>query len=187
MSKKPAYKYVYQNFKPTVAFRRPKNLRDYLTRSDFAVAEGDRYFSKSCNSSRCSHCNNIDNACEFTSSNTGETFTLRQNVNCKTSHVIYLITCKRCKAQYVGQTKQPVSKRMNSHRFDIRSFMDPSWSTYVATHFNSNNHDLTDFSFMPIDMKINDNDRLCKETFWVHKLKTMHPDGLNSKVLFNVE
>ena len=88
--------------------------------------------------------------------------------------------------QYVGQTKQPVSKRMNSHKFDVCNFMDPAFSTHVATHFNSTNHSIDDFSFMPIDVVNSTIDRLCKETFWIHKLKTLYPEGLNSKLLFTV-
>ena len=173
LSKNPSTKYVYENYKPMVAFQRPQNLRNYLVKSTFPRANVDTFSSQCCKSSRCSHCRNISHATDFTSTTTGETFVLRQNANCKTSHVIYLITCKRCKAQYVGQTKQPVSKRMNSHRFDINNFSDPAFSTYVATHFNSDNHTIQDFSFMPIDVKINDIDRLCRETFWIHKLKTL--------------
>ena len=101
---------------------------------------------------------------EFTSYVTGKTYSLHHDVNCKTKQVIYLITCKRCNSQYVGLTKQPVSKRMNSHRFDINNFTDPAFSSMVAGHFNLQNHCLKDFSFMPIDVVKNDIDRLCKET-----------------------
>ena len=54
--------------------------------------------------------------------------------------------------QYVGQTSQQVSKRMKSHKFDISNFKDPYFSTHVATHFNTDDHSLNDFSFMPIDI-----------------------------------
>ena len=80
-----------------------------------------------------------------------------------------------------------VSKRMNSHRFDISNYTDPSFSSLVATHFNSDNHCINDFSFMPIDVIDNTFDRLCKETYWIHRLGTVHPGGMNSKVLFKTE
>ena len=49
---------------------------------------------------------------------------LKQNcdTNCSTRKVIYLISCKKCNKQYVGQTSQQVSKRMNSHKFDVSNF-----------------------------------------------------------------
>lgn len=86
----------------------------------------------------------------------------------------------------MGQTRQQVSKRMNSHRFDICSFTDPAFSSGVATHFNLDDHNASDFSFMPIDIVKNDFDRLCKESFWIHKLQTLQPNGMNSKQLFNI-
>ena len=81
---------------------------------------------------------------------------------------------------------QPVAKRMNSHKFDISNFIDPAYSSLVAGHFNKEGHSFKDFTFMPIDIVNNQMDRLCKETFWIHKLRTLNPDGLNSKTLFNV-
>ena len=89
--------------------------------------------------------------------------------------------------QYVGQTKQPVSKRMNSHKFDISNFVDPTFSTTVAIHFNTNDHNFKDFSFMPIDIVDNTINRLCKETFWIHKLDTLFPNGMNTKLLYSID
>ena len=55
---------------------------------------------------------------------------------------------------YVGQTKQKVSKRMNSHRFDINNYDCESYASNVALHFNSDSHSIADFSFLPIDVVI---------------------------------
>ena len=85
--------------------------------------------------------------------------------NCKSKNVVYLITCSQCQTQYVGQTRQLVSRCMNSHRFDINNFIDPAFSTLVAAHFNGNNHSVQNFTFMPIDIVKNDMDQLYKETF----------------------
>ena len=134
----------------------------------------------------CSHCNSIAHSQTFTSISTGETFTMRHNTNCKSINVVYLITCSQCQTQYVGQTRQPVSSRMNSHRFDINNFIDPAFSSLVAAHFNGNNHSIQNFTFIPIDIVKNDMDRLYKETFWIHKLKTVNPNGLNNKHLYEV-
>jgi hypothetical protein len=82
------------------------------------------------------------------------------------------------------QTMQPVSKPMNSHRFDINNFVDNDFSTSVAIHFNSEDHNLNNFSFMPINIGENNMERLCKGTYWIHKLKTLNPYGLNTKDIF---
>jgi hypothetical protein len=185
LSKEKSVRDVNENYTPIVAFKRPKNLSDYLIKSDLNVQDNIQG-ANSCNRPRCSHCKNINKGTQFTSHNTGETFNLRCNTTCKSDNVIYLITCTECNLQYVGQTSQQVSKRMNSHRFDVNNFTDPAFSSLVASHFNSNKHSLSNFSFMPIDIVRNTVNRLCKETFWIHRLKTLHPDGLNSKVLFDI-
>ena len=37
---------------------------------------------------------------------------------------------------------------------------------------------------MAIDVIDNTSDRLCKETYWIYRLGTVHPGCMNSKVLF---
>ena len=184
LSDKVSVKNIHTKFKPILAYRRPKNIRDYLMRSALL----DRTFlSSQCLRSRCSHCNNIIVGSQFNSSITGSSFDLHNDVNCTTRNVIYLITCKGCKKQYVGQTNQNVSCRMNKHRFDIRN-CDVNPVSHVAIHFGSNDNkcSLSDFSFLPIEIIDNNMDRLCKESFWIHKLNTMIPNGLNNKVLFDL-
>ena len=73
------------------------------------------------------------------------------------------MTCKTCHAQYVGQTHQKVSKRMNSHRFDICHY--PHNLTNVSLHFNENGHTPVDFSFALIDKVEAEWPRLLKETY----------------------
>ena len=53
----------------------------------------------------------------------------RSNIN---SHVIYCITCKKCREQYVGETEQELHCRQRGHLHDINS--NKSGLPYV-THF----------------------------------------------------
>jgi hypothetical protein len=76
---------------------------------------------------------------------------------------------------------------MNKHRFDIRNCnINPA--SHVANHFGSpeNKCSLSDFSFLPIEIKDNNMDRLCKESFWIHKSNSMIPNGLDNEVLFDL-
>jgi len=70
---------------------------------------------------------------------TSDYFQLHTDINCKTKDVINLIACKRCRTQYAGQTTRNVSKRMNSHVYDICNFTEPAFSILVALHFNGTN------------------------------------------------
>lgn len=185
LSPNESVRQVYLSYKPILAFRRPINLQDQLVRTAFSL-EDNIGKSNICGKKRCTHCSNINVGSTFTSHVTGEKYKLFCNSDCTSKNVIYLVTCKKCQMQYVGQTSQSVSRRMNSHRFDICNFEDPLFSTTVATHFNSQSHSINDFSFMPIETVSNNSDRLCKETYWIHKLKTLQPSGLNAKALYNI-
>ena len=48
--------------------------------------------------------------------------------------MINLISCKKCKAQYEGQTHPKCTNPMNSHKYDIAHFLDTL--TNVPDHFN---------------------------------------------------
>ena len=112
---------------------------------------------------------------------------MRYSTSCTSQNVIYLIECKRCNMQYIGQTNQQVSKRMNSHRFDINNYDDQGYATNVALHFSSDSHSLDDFRCAPIDIVNNEMDRICKETYWIHKLDTHHPKGMKWKLLYDIK
>ena len=84
----------------------------------------------------------------------------------------------------MGQTHQKVSKRMNSHRFDILHYSESI--TNVSVHFNENGHSVDNFSFTPIDKVENEWPLLIKETYWMHRLKTLSPNGMNTKVLYQI-
>ena len=47
------------------------------------------------------------------------TYRIRHSLTCTSSYLIYLITCTKCKEQYVGCTQQQLNTRMNHHRTNI--------------------------------------------------------------------
>ena len=138
----------------------------------------------SCKRLKCTHCKSINESTEFTSSSTSEIFSLKNDFDCTSKNIIYLITCKRCNSQYVGQTHQKVSKIMNSHRFDI--FHRPDSFTNVSLHFSENGHTANDFSFAHIEKVDAEWPRLSKETYWLHRLNTSFSNEMNSKVLYHI-
>ena len=185
MSDSPAVRMLH-TYKPIMAFKRPKNIKDFLVSTKLQSTSNIAFCSSKCKRPRCTHCSYISENDSFSSSQNNASYKLRYNTTCETSDVIYLITCKKCYKQYVGQTSQQVSRRMNNHRFDINNYVDPAFSTHVAVHFNGNDHSLADFSFMPIDIVHSDMERLLKETYWIHKLDTVFPNGLNAKILYSI-
>ena len=58
----------------------------------------------------------------------------------------YLITCRKCGIQYVGEMGQSLRKRMNNHRNRLKKLS----CQYLYQHFNSDGHTDDDISIVPI-------------------------------------
>ena len=56
----------------------------------------------------------------FRSSATQKRYNIKQHVNCKSDWVIYLGTCLKCKGQYVGKSKTPMSIRHSNHKQEVK-------------------------------------------------------------------
>jgi hypothetical protein len=107
------------------------------------------------------------------------TYCVRHQLSCTTSNIVYLITCKRCKKQYVGQTTKQLNTRMNHHRSNIMN----KKSTYIAKHFNLPGHSIADLKVQPIDQATDPANTMPElyrlEAFWIKTLRTRTPEGLN--------
>ena len=96
--------------------RRNKNLSDHLVRASTKTnLQHDTYISTHpCNRpSLCRYCPKINHTGQITSKTTGQKFITMKNTNCQTSNIIYLISCKTCGIQYVGQTKKRLPSGQN--------------------------------------------------------------------------
>lgn len=101
---------------------------------------------------------------------------------CKVSHVIYAITCGRCGLQYVGQTSRKLHIRINEHRSSFRT--DTKNQTYFSNHFcNSDCCDNYVINILETCDAARENINtflLEREHYWITKLKTQFPFGLNT-------
>ena len=68
----------------------------------------------------CKTCPNLINEKYFISSVTGRQYQTinpaNENIHCKIQNYVYLLTCKSCYVQYVGESVIPLHLRMNIHR-----------------------------------------------------------------------
>lgn len=132
---------------------------------------------KKCNQKQCTICSHFNPSPYFKSYVTKERFRIRKSYSCNSISVVYLISCKRCHKQYVGQTTKALKHRINRHRTSINTNIKFIW---LAKHFNFPDHTISDLSVqviedcMPQDLKVT-------ESFWIYKLKTYTPFGLNVK------
>ena len=54
------------------------------------------------------------------SSSTMKSYDISQSINYKTKNVCYLVSCKGCADQYVGETKRQLNHHTNGHKSDIK-------------------------------------------------------------------
>ena len=74
-------------------------------------------------------CKHIQCTHKFSSTHTGEEFI----IYCKTENIIYLLECAICDLQYIGETKQQLSKRLNGHRSDANCKPDLPLSRHLRS------------------------------------------------------
>ena len=73
---------------------------------------------------KCNHCRVscpvIKETNTFTSRNTMKRYQIKQHMTCDSSFVLYLVTCTRCRGQYVGKSVTPFKKRHSNHKQEVK-------------------------------------------------------------------
>ena len=136
---------VFKNL-PLVAYRRCKNISDILVRAEL-TEDPDSSNSRvtlgsfRCNSRNCTTCPYIEHGrTQYTFHSTGETYHIKSHITWTTFNVIYLIQCRLCNLQYIGETKRRLKDRFNEHRRPVLNPTSNYIHTAVSEHFLSNNH-----------------------------------------------
>ena len=137
-----------------------------------------------CRKFPCSTCKYLNKTKKFTSHSTKRTYitNLKTQPNCHLTNLVYLLTCKTCHIQYVGETKRPLESRIKEHLADIKHNRDKPVSRHMNTHTNKG----IDYQIIHlIHMNPSDSSstkiRREKEMYWIHQLRTIYPRGLNNK------
>ena len=116
-------------------------------------------------------------------------------MDCKCSNVIYLLTCRKCRLQYVGETAQLLRERIGQHNSSIRHPENVNSCRVLAEHFSQGLCRGATFSVHIIEkLPGNGRDekdqidpiitqlRRKKEKNWMLTLRTVYPYGLNSRI-----
>ena len=173
---------VIGQFRILKAFTNPPNLKQKLVHNtlDPSTPPTDPIGFFTCLALRCLACKlHCHNAFCFYSTIVGSRHTITQNMKCSSTNLIYLITCKRCRIQYVGETSRSLRDRLADHRSNIATHKN----TPIALHYNSFNHTINDLSAIAIELIPQDplprSLRRRREQIWQKLLRTKFPDGLN--------
>ena len=168
--------------RPTMAYRRPKSLRDLLVRAKLKPdMRDDEPFGETrpCGKARCKTCKMITPT-QIAKSASGETIKLRCDTSCKTTNVVYLITWTKCGKQYVGETGDHVNQRMNGHRDDWKHKRFER--SPVAEHFCSPEHDFLNHATLcclDYNPEWTNRTRKARESYWIRRLNSLRPYGIN--------
>jgi len=169
---------LFKDTRVIVAYRNHKNLKQLLVKSKL---EGDKQrFFRGCGNFNCKTCRVHSFDCgKFSSSNRKTDYLIKDDMCCNSNNIIYLITCSKCNAQYVGETSRSLRDRLNQHRSAIRNKLN----TPIGLHFNSPEHSLLDLKIVAIELIKNDTTegkyRKSREKYWQNELQTNFPKGLN--------
>ncbi|KAL8610653.1 hypothetical protein ACOMHN_047222 [Nucella lapillus] len=97
-------------------------------------------------------------------------------------NIIYILWCSKCNfTQYVGETKTTLKHRFYKHYADIHR----NTGTHVTNHFCQPGHSDSSLKCMPIEQLLSSPEdtsrRRRREFFWMTKLRSIYPLGLNAK------
>ena len=116
----------------TTVYKRQKNLKEMLAPSSYPKSVNSQVnIITPCNS--CDICKHYLVAeRKFTSKVTGKTYFIKGDLSCNSKNVIYLITCDKCKDEYIGSAVD-FKPRFRVHKSDIKTKKERCGT---SRHFN---------------------------------------------------
>ena len=170
--------------KPMVSFRRARKLSSYLVRAKLYPLKR-KVGSFDCKGKGCQTCLNVNETDSFASSVAKEEYKINHSFNCNEKYLIYLLTCKVCLKQYVGQTVDEFRLRWNNYKSNNRKHqrLEPCMQEHLFEHFNEEGRHgfLEDVSITFIDIT-DPSEPLKRENYWKNVLRTMASLCLNIEV-----
>ncbi|XP_045897466.1 uncharacterized protein LOC123964654 [Micropterus dolomieu] len=161
---------LLQDHRLIAAFRKNKNLQDTLVKAKLATLVNSRpighgeFFKHQpwvCNP----HNHNV--------------FVTHRHGNVHSKNCVYLIRCRRCKIQYVGETGNTLLVRFTQHRYNIVRKKD----THIplVKHFIEHGWPQLTALILQCNPRWSTAQRRREERLWIHRLGTLIPGGLNER------
>ena len=134
----------------------------------------------SCGSKNCKLCKfeQLDLTNEFKNQITQKVFNVNKKLSCKSTNIVYMITCTKCTFQYIGKTTSRLSTRMSGHRTALRKGVGPK---HLQHHF-TRTHSVADLKIKPIDQAVDAKQLKSLENSWICEVGCLFPYGLNYRL-----
>ena len=137
-----------------------------------------------CNRKLCRYCPRLNKSGSFYCLQTDSTYKCMKNISCRSSNLIYCVTCTICKMQYVGQTMLRLKDRFVNHFCDIQN---NDQTKALGRHFSRRDHNgvkdmeisVVEFIKKPPRSPEASIIRDRVEKRWIHLLRCPAPSGLN--------
>ena len=178
-------------------------ILNYVKKSRFLypTEENNNSIVHKCHSKHnCLLCNNLKVSDVFYSSMTHRKYQCKSHdenvtLDCSTTNCIYLITCCRCRLQYVGETVQSLRDRFSGHRAGIKKPFSDNRCKILSRHFGIGPCKNAKYEVNIIEKLAGSgrdlngkqlpgvtSERHKTETRWMLTLQTVYPYGLNDRI-----
>uniref|UniRef100_A0A8C5P7I8 Reverse transcriptase domain-containing protein n=1 Tax=Leptobrachium leishanense TaxID=445787 RepID=A0A8C5P7I8_9ANUR len=178
----------------SITSRRCSNIGDQVVHSHFSTVNSPKtsWLNKppigTFKCGKCKGCKYIQkDSKEFTNFDNSERFMVKDFSNCNTSGIVYLLTCS-CGVKYIGKTFRPLKLRILEHVRSVRYPRDTPISRHLRLKHQNNAEGLR---FMVVEqVRIGprggnfDKKLRQREAYWIYKLGTKNPGGLNEGFTF---
>lgn len=151
------------------ALRRHKNIQDILVHSKLIPREPIRINRRLCPE--------FERREWITNRGTKEIFKTEINIGPHTTNCIYLLICKVCGLQYVGETKNSIATRLHQHRYNISN--KKNTDRHVNQHFITHGLNSLTVTGLQACKTWTTQKRKYMESWWIKSLGTITPAGLN--------
>ena len=108
---------------------------------------------------------------------TKEVVTLSKSFDCKTTNIVYIVGCKKCNNQYIGQTYKSLEDRFKQH---LGYVVNNTQAT--GQHFNSPGHNSSHMTISVLEKvhQISKLHREQRESHWIERFNLKYK-GMNKK------
>ena len=137
-----------------------------------------------CNLWGCKFCRLLNKSGTILCTTTQQEHICMKKISCRSSNLIYAITCKRCKLQYIGQTLKRIRDRFSGHFGDIEHARQEK---SIGRHFSKAGHQGADDMIISVlefikspprsEQAVSIRNRV--ERNWTHLFRSLAPRGLN--------
>ena len=96
-----------------------QDMSNHISADKLPILKTESTSTQRCKHPKCITCKHLNCSKVVKCTSTGISYPIRHNVCCKSTNLIYVITCTKCSKQYVGLTTKQFNTRINHHRTSI--------------------------------------------------------------------